>query len=110
MSFKSNSTLSSIRISTTNIRGLGVGGPNEGKKLNCLLALQTDLTVITDSHADLTKLNSLKSNNRQLLSQYDLIGHNSLKRGVTIMIKRSSGCTVEKLQGRKEERGKKASR
>ena len=66
MSFKSKSTLSSLRISTTNIRGLGVGGPNEGKKLNCLLDLKTDLTVITDSHADLTKLNSLKSNNRQL--------------------------------------------
>ena len=65
MSFKSNSTLSSIRISTTNIRGLGVGGPNEGKKLNCLLALQTDLTVITDSHEDLTKLNSLKSNKKR---------------------------------------------
>ena len=97
MSFKSNSTLSSLRISTTNIRGLGVGGPNEGKKLNCLLDLKTDLTIITDSHADLTKLNSLKSNNRQLLSQYDLIGHNSLKRGVTVMIKHSSGCTVEKL-------------
>ena len=74
---------------------MGVGGPDEEKKLNCLLALQTDVTVITDSHTDHNKLDTLKSKYRTSLNGYHMFGHDSVKRGVTVMIKKSSGCLME---------------
>ena len=57
-----------------------MGGPDEEKKLNCLPALQTDVTVITDSHTDHNELDTLKSKYRTVLYDYHMFGHNSVKR------------------------------
>ena len=71
-----------------------MGGKKEETKLNTILNLRTDIAIATESRMDINKINNLKHKYRTLLSGYDVHTHDSILRGITVFIKRSSGCLI----------------
>ena len=59
-------------------KSLGVGGEKEEPKLNTILNLKTDISIATESRADINKINNLKHKYRTLLSGADVYTHNSI--------------------------------
>ena len=92
--FQSVTTLSQITISTTNIKSLGVGGKKEEPKLNTILKLNTDVTVVTESRTNKHKVLNMRHKYRTLLSGYEVVTHDSILRGITVFIKKASGCLI----------------
>ena len=94
---KPNKSLSKFSTSCTNVKGLGVGTVKGDKKINAILALGTDISILTETRSEHGKLFALKSRLRSQLSDYDFYGTNSNLRGVAVMLKISSGITFEKF-------------
>ena len=95
--FQSVTTLSQITISFTNIKSLGVGGEKEKPKLNTILKLLTDMTIATESRTDKKKVQNMRHKYRTLLSGYEVLTHDSILRGITVFIKKVSGCLISKF-------------
>ena len=92
---KPDKSLSKFSISCTNVKGLGIGTIKGDKKINAILALNTDITVLTETRSDHSKILTLKNRLRSQLSGFTFYGTNSNLRGVTVMLKNSSGITFE---------------
>ena len=76
------------------MKSLSVGGQKEGLKIKTVTRLNTDVTVVTESRTNLQKIQNLRHKYRTLLSGYEIHSHDSLLRGITIFIKKSSGCQI----------------
>ena len=85
--FQSVTTLSQITVSMTNIKSLGVGGKQEDHKLNTILKLNTDVTVVTESRTDKNKVLNMRHKYRTLLSGYEVLTPDSILRGIKVFIK-----------------------
>ena len=81
--------LSNIRISSTE---------REEHKLHTLIDHKADICICIDHHLDTRKLSTLTKNNRQIISKYKIYGTPSLKRGLIILVKKSSGCTLNNVE------------
>ena len=90
----SGKNLSNIKISSTNIRGMKLGSDREEHKLGTIIDLNSDIIFLIDHHMDQQKLSSLIKNNRQVLSQFSIIGTPSLKRGILVLCKKRCGCKI----------------
>ena len=59
-----------------------------------MIHLHSDIKIIVDAHADQDTIKLLNINYRQEMAQYNIIGNESRKRGVTVLIKKSCGYTT----------------
>ena len=90
--------MSEIKITSTNIRGSKVGKRvEEAQKLRTFLNITSDVHIVIDAHLDSNKIATIRKRHRQMLSSYSILGYPSKKRGLIVFLKRSSGCTVSKL-------------
>ena len=74
-----------------------MGGKKEEPKLNTILKLHTDVTIVTESRTDKNKVQNMRHKYRTLLSGYEVLTHDSILRGITVFIKKASGCLVSNL-------------
>ena len=75
-----------------------IGSSREEHKLHTLIDHGSDIAICLDHHMDSKKLAALTKNNRQILSKYKIHGTPSLKRGILVLVKKSSGCTLTNVQ------------
>ena len=59
-----------------------------------MIHLKSDIKIIVDAHADQDTIKVLNVKYRQEMAQYNVIGNESRKRGVTVLIKKSCGYTT----------------
>jgi hypothetical protein len=87
-----------VRISSTNIKGMLIGSDREEHKLHTLIDHNSDICIVLDHHMDTRKLQTLTKNNRQIVSKYTIYGTPSIKRGILILVKKRSGCTLSNVE------------
>ena len=88
-------TLSAFTVSSTNIRGICVKNKAKSRlKLETIKSLDTDISIIIDSHVDENGLNKLYKDNKLLLSKYNVITNYAVRRGILILIKKQTGITL----------------
>ena len=63
-----------------------------------MIHLHSDIKIIIDAHADQDTIKLLNINYRQEMAQYNVIGNESRKRGVTVLIKKSCGYTTANVK------------
>ena len=71
-----------------------IGTDREELKLGTIINTNSDIIILIDHHLDQNKLASLIKNNRQIFSKYSIHGTPSLKRGILVLVKKSSGCKL----------------
>ena len=74
-----------------------IGTNFEQTKLKALINDGGDVTLIIDHHLDNEKLKSLNKKNRQILSKFNFHGTPTLKRGILILTKKSSGIKISNI-------------
>ena len=89
--------ISNIRISSTNIKGMKIGTDREIHKLHTLIDHNADICICIDHHMDAKKLATLTKNNRQIISKYKIYGTPTLKRGILVLVKKTSGCILNNI-------------
>ena len=95
--FKLKKNSSNFRITALNIKGMRIGTNFEQTKLKALINDGGDVTLIIDHHLDNEKLKSLNKKNRQILSKFNFHGTPTLKRGILILTKKSSGIKISNI-------------
>ena len=85
---------STVRISCSNLRGLNSKNKLDVKINHLMVHLKSDIKIIVDAHADQDTIKVLNVKYRQEMAQYNVIGNESRKRGVTVLIKKSCGYTT----------------
>ena len=88
-------TLSAFTVSSTNIRGICAKNKAKSRlKLEVISSLNTDISIIIDSHVDKLGLEKLYKDNRVLLSKYNVISNYAARRGILILFKKTTGITL----------------
>ena len=88
-------TLSAFTISSTNIRGICVKDKAKSRlKLETIKNLDTDISIVIDSHVDRNGLDKLYKDNRTLLSGYNVFSNFAIRRGILVLIKKKTGITL----------------
>ena len=88
-------TLSAFTISSTNIRGLCVKEKAKSRrKLEAIKELDTDISILIDSHVDKQGLDKLYKDHRPILCKYNVISNYAAKRGILVLIKKQTGITL----------------
>ena len=88
-------TLSAFTISSTNIHGICVKDKAKSRrKLEAISSLNTDISIIIDSHVDSSGLEKLYKDNRVLLSKYNVVSNYAARRGILILFKKQTGITL----------------
>ena len=88
-------TLSAFTVSSTNIRGICAKNKAKSRlKLEAIRSLNTDVSIIIDSHVDKLSLEKLYKDNRVLLSKYNVVSNHAARRGIMILFKKTAGITL----------------
>ena len=88
-------TLSAFTISSTNIRSLCVREKAKSRrKLEAIKELDTDISILIDSHVDKQGLDKLYKDHRPILCKYNFISNYAAKRGILVLIKKQTGITL----------------
>ena len=88
-------TLSAFTVSSTNIRRICVRDKAKSRsKLETIRSLDTDISIIIDSHVDSNGLDKLYKDHKLLLSKYNVITNFEIRRGILVLIKKQTGITI----------------
>ena len=91
-------TLSSITITSSNIRGTCLGkNYKETKKVNSFFSIFSDVHILIDHHLNKQKLDKWFSRHRQTLSKFSIHGFPTKERGILVFLHKASGCKISNI-------------
>ena len=88
----------SIKVSSTNIRGLSKSNKLEAKMNHILDHLDSDIKIIIDAHSTENTVNNLRKEFKLKLAKYNITGKYSKDRGILILLNKTSGYEISNLE------------
>merc|ERR1712239_61397 len=88
----------SLKVSSTNIRGLNTASKREAKIHHLIDHLDSNVKIIIDAHATENTVNILKKEFKLKLAKYNITGNYSKDRGIIILLDKTSGYEISNLE------------